>query len=214
MTDLIADRVINQWSPERQERARAVLAAYPERRSAVMPLLYLASREHGHCTTQAMVEVGEITGLTSVQVESVASFYSMYRRENVGKYVISVCNSISCFLLGADDVLAAIEDETDTPDGETSSDKLFSVEHIECSGACGGAPAVSVNWELIEGVLPEKGRALCRWLRDARPVTVLADEMQTLFGGQQSFDWGIVELQGATSHIPAFEPYESAGESA
>jgi NADH:ubiquinone oxidoreductase subunit E len=212
MTDPTVDSILSQWSPQRQERARAVLAAYPERRSTVMPLLYLASREHGHCSTEAMVEVGQITGLTSIQVESIASFYSMYRRQNVGTYVISVCTSISCFLRGADDVLAAIEDETNTPDGETSDDGLFSVEHVECSGACGGAPAVSVNWELVEGVAPDKGRALCQWLRDTKPETVLADEMQTLFGGQQSFDWGISEPQGATSHVPAFERYDSAGE--
>ncbi len=212
MTDPVADRVLGQWSPERQERARAVLAAYPERRSTVMPLLYLASREHGYCSRDAMVEVGKITGLTSIQVESIASFYSMYRRQNVGKYVISVCTSISCFLRGADDVLAAIEDETNTPDGETSQDGLFSVEHVECSGACGGAPAVAVNWELVEGVLPDKGRALCQWLKDTKPETVLADEMQALFGGQQSFDWGVSEPQGATSHVPAFELYDSAGD--
>jgi len=121
-----------------------------------------------------------------------------------------VCTSISCFLLGADEVLAAIEDETEAPDGTTSADGTFTVEHVECIGACGGAPAVQANYELIEGVTPEKGRSLCRWLRDASPAVVLADEMQELFGSARSFDWAIKESEGAIAPVPAFGPYGSA----
>jgi NADH:ubiquinone oxidoreductase subunit E len=198
------------WSAPNQERARKMLASYPERRSAVMPLLYLAALEHGYVTDEAVREVAEVTDLTAAQVESVASFYTMYKREEVGRYLISVCTSISCFLLGADDVLAAVEDESGTPDGEMSADGMISVEHAECLGACGGAPAVQVNYELIEGVAPDKGRGLCRWLRDAKPETVLGDEMQSLFGGTRSFEWGPRENEGAIAAVPAFGPYGSA----
>ena len=200
------------WSSPNQERARTLLATYPEERSTVMPLLYLAALEHGHVTDDAMREVAAMTDLTAAQVQSVASFYTMYKRDHVGRYLLSVCTSISCFLLGADDVLAAIEEESGTPDGETGPDGLFSVEHVECIGACGGAPAVQVNYELVEGVTAEKGRALCRWLRDARPDVVFGDEMQELFGGQRSFDWGPREREGAIAAVPAFGPYGSSAE--
>jgi NADH:ubiquinone oxidoreductase subunit E len=203
--------VIPDWSAPNRERARKLLEAYPEKRSAVMPLLYLASLEHGHLTAAGMAQVAELTGLTSAQVQSVASFYTMYKRDHVGRYLVSVCTSISCFLMGADEVMAAIEDAAAAPDGTTSADETFTVEHVECIGACGGAPAVQVNYELIEGVTPEKGRALCKWLQDASPEVVLADEMQELFGSVRSFEWGIKETEGAIAPVPAFGPYGSTG---
>ena len=159
-----------------------------------------------------MAEVAALTELTAAQVQSVATFYTMYKRREVGKYLLSVCTSISCFLLGGDDVLAAVESETDTPDGETSADELYSVEHVECIGACGSAPAMQVNYELVEGGVPEKAKQLCRWLRDASPDPVLGDEMQALFGGQRSFEWGPKETEGATVPVPAFDPLGSASE--
>lgn len=203
---------ISEWSEPNQERARTVLDAYPERRSALMPLLFLSMLEHGHVTEEGMRQVAGLTGLTTAQVYGVASFYTMLKREKPGRYLISVCTSISCYLRGADEVLAAIVDETGTPDGEASADGLFSVEHVECSGACGGAPVVLVNYEMIEGVTPDKARALCRWLRDGRPEVVLADEMQQLFGGRRSFDCGIAEREGAVAPVPAFDRHGSVKE--
>jgi len=145
-------------------------------------------------------------------VQSVATFYTMYKREPVGKYLVSVCTSISCMLLGGDDVLDAVIEETGVADGETGSDGLFSVEHVECIGACGGATAVQVNYELVEGVTPEHGRAMCRHLRDQQPETVLGDDLQEQFGGQRSFDWGPGEAEGATGAVPAFGPLGTTGE--
>jgi len=212
MTSRTVEQVVPGWTAANQQRATRLIAAYPERRSAVMPLLYLASLEHGHVTSDAQREVAELTGLTAAQVQSVASFYTMYKRGPVGRYLISVCTSISCYLLGSDEVLEAVEDATGTPDGEASDDGLFSVEHVECLGACGGAPAVQVNYELIEGVEPEKAVGLCNWLRTARPDVIGGDEMQSLFGGQRSFDWGPIDTEGAIAPVPAFGPYGSAGE--
>ena len=199
------------WTQQTEERAAAILARYPERRSAVMPLLYLAMSEDGSLTDDGQRRVAELTGLTAAQVQSVASFYTMYK-DTVGDYLVSVCTSISCMLLGGDDVLDAVADETGVPDGETGDDGTFSVEHVECIGACGGAPAVQVNYELIEGVTPEQGRALCRWLREERPGTVVGDDLQERFGGQRSFEWGPAETEGATGPVPAFGPLGTAGE--
>jgi NADH-quinone oxidoreductase subunit E len=204
--------VISHWSRANQERAEVVLATYPDKRSALMPLLYIASLEHEYVSRDAMVEVAELVGITPAQVQSVASFYTMFKRAPVGDYLISVCTSITCHLLGGEDVLDSVEGAAQTARGDTSEDGRFSVERAECIGACGGAPAVQVNYELIEGVSPEKAAALVKWLADTTPTVVLADEMQQLFGGQRSFDWGPTEAHGAIAAIPAFGPYGSSEE--
>ena len=199
------------WSDAAQERARKIVASYPDRRSAIMPLLYVAMSEEGHLTEAGMAEVAEWCGLTPAQVLSVASFYTMYKRERTGRYLVSCCTSISCMLAGGDEVLEAIEDESGVPDGETDEEGLLTVEHVECIGSCGGAVALQVNYELIEGVTPEKGRALVRWLKEARPAMANTDEMQALFGSRTSFDWAIKEEDGALGPYPAFQPLGTVG---
>ncbi len=194
------------WSQETQNRAKEIIGRYPEKRSAVMPLLYLAMAEDGYLTEDGMAEVGEWVDLTPAQVQSVASFYTMYKREKTGKYLVSCCTSISCMLLGGDDVLHALEDESGVPHGETDEEGLLSVEHVECIGACGGAVALQVNYELIEGVTADKARQLVQWLKSARPESVNTDEMQELFGGVRSFDWAIREEHGAVGPYPGFQP--------
>ncbi len=203
---------MSDWSPEARERARALVGRYPDPRSAVMPLLYVAMLEAGGpLTDDGMRQVAELTGLSAAQVQAVASFYTMYKRGEVGRYLVSVCTSISCMLLGGHDVLAVVSDETGVPDGETGDDGRFTVEHVECIGACGGAPAVQVNYELVEGVSPEQARALCAWLRDEEPAVVRSDEMQGRFGGQRSFDWGSPEPHGAIAPVPAVDHLGSVG---
>lgn len=199
------------WSEETQVRAKEIISRYPEKRSAVMPLLYLAMAEDGYLTDEGMEEVSLWVGITPAQVRSVASFYTMYKREKTGRYLVSCCTSISCMLLGGDDILHAVEDESGVPHGETDDEGLLSVEHVECIGACGGAPAVQVNYELIEGVTSEKARDLVNWLRSARPEVVNTDEMQELFGGVRSFDWAVSEVDGAIGPYPAFQPLGTVG---
>jgi NADH-quinone oxidoreductase subunit E len=192
------------------ERVTELIAEYPDPRSAVMPLLYLVMGEDGYVTDEGMREVAELVGMSAAQVSAVASFYSMYKRENVGRYLLSVCTSISCMLLGGKDVLHAVESAIGVPHGETDAEGFFSVEHVECIGACGGAPALQVNYELVEGVGPEKGRELVDWLKTARPDIVLGDEMQALFGGHKSFEWGPHEPEGAVAPVPAIDTLGSS----
>jgi NADH-quinone oxidoreductase E subunit len=202
------------WSDQAEAAAAEVLSKYPQKRSAMMPLLYIAMNEDGYLTEDGMRRVAELTGVTPAQVQSVASFYTMYKREPVGDYLVSVCTSISCWLLGADDVLHAVEEAAGAPAGARTGDGLMTVEHVECIGACGGAPAVQVNYETIEGVTPEKSKELVEWLRNARPRVVSCDEMQALFGGDKAFDWAVAETDGATGPHPAFPAYgnvESVG---
>jgi NADH:ubiquinone oxidoreductase subunit E len=204
--------VISHWTPSNQDHAKALLAQYPDPRSAVMPLLYVASLQYRFVTDQAMADVAALTGITPAQVQSVASFYTMFKREPVGRYLISVCTSISCHLLGGDEVLDAVEGAAGVSGGATDADGVIAVERAECIGACGGAPAVQVNYETVEGLTPEKATELVSWLRDTTPPVVLADEMQHLFGGRRSFPWGPTEADGPVGAIPAFGPYGSAGE--
>jgi len=199
------------WSESTQERATEIIARYPEKRSAVMPLLYLAMAEEGHLTDAGMEEVARWCEITPVQVRAVASFYTMFKRERTGRYLVSCCTSITCMLLGGDEVLHAVEDESGVPHGETDDEGMLSVEHVECIGACGGAPAVQVNYELIEGVSPTQARELVRWLKRARPEVANSDEMQELFGARRSFDWGISEEHGAIGPYPAFQPLGTVG---
>jgi NADH-quinone oxidoreductase subunit E len=198
------------WSEDTLARAHDLVARYPEARSAVMPLLYLAMSEDGHLTADGMRQVAELTGVTPAQVQSTASFYNMFHREAKGRYLVSVCTSISCFLLGADDVMSAVESESGVPAGE--ADDEIGVEHAECIGACGGAPACLVNYELVEGLTPEKAKELVAWLRSAKPEVINADELQALFGGRTSFDWAIKEENGAVGPYPAFGPFGTAAE--
>ncbi|MFZ0491903.1 MAG: NAD(P)H-dependent oxidoreductase subunit E [Acidimicrobiia bacterium] len=199
------------WSPEAFERAEALIARYPQRRSAVMPLLYIAMREDGYLTEDGMRQVAELTGLTPMQVDSVASFYGMFKKVPQGRYLVSVCTSISCMLLGADAVVSSAEGEAGVPAGETDAEGIVTVEHVECIGACGGAPAVQVNYELVEGVTQESVVEMVRWLRETKPDVVRADELQERFGGTRSFDPGILDAQGAVGPYPAFDPYGTTG---
>ncbi|MDE0675091.1 MAG: hypothetical protein F4Z79_08085 [Acidimicrobiia bacterium] len=206
MAEIRSPSVRRGWSESTRARAAEIVKQYPEPRSAVMPLLYLAMAEEGYLTDNGMREVAGTVGLTAAQVRAVASFYTMYKRDDPGRYLISCCTSISCMLLGSDEVLRAIEDESDVMSGETDAEELISVEHVECIGACGGAPAVTVNYELIEGMTAERARELVRWLRTAQPEAIVGAECQELFGGRRSFDWGPFDRDSALGPYPAFGP--------
>lgn len=194
------------WDASADERAEAIIARYPDRRSAVMPLLYLVMGMEGRLTEEGMRQVGVLTGMTPVQVESVASFYNMFKQE-VGAHLVSVCRSISCHLRGAGEVLDAAVDAAGTHPGGTSEDGTVTVESAECIGACGGAPAIQVDYETVEGLTPEKVAELVHWLRQAKPAEVRGDDLQERFGGDRAFDWGPEEEAAARGPFPAFEPF-------
>ena len=198
------------WPPATMDRAEAIIARYPERRSAMMPLLYLAMRQDGQLTDDGMRQVAELTGVTAVQVEAVASFYNMYLR-HAGRHVVSVCRSVSCFLLGADTVRDAIVEEAGVPVGETAADGSVTIVATECIGACGGAPAIQVDYEMVEGMTPESARRLVRWLCDDLPATVSSDEMQDRFGGRRAFEPGSKDSATAVGPFPAFGPLGTVG---
>ena len=206
MVEIRSPSVRKRWSEATRARASEIVKRYPQPRSAVMPLLYLAMAEEGYLTDNGMREVANMVSLTPAQVSAVASFYTMYKRQDPGRYLISCCTSISCMLLGSDEVLRAIEDESEVMGGQSDAEGLITVEHVECIGACGGAPAVTVNYELIEGITVQKAQELVRWLYNARPEAIGGAECQELFGGRRSFDWGAFDRDSAVGPYPAFGP--------
>lgn len=196
------------WEKDRIAKAKEIIEMYPQKRSALGPLLYLALDKDGYISNQSIVEISSLIGITEVQVQSVASFYSMYKQEPTGKYLLSVCKSISCEISNSSDVITKVKEFTNLSNNETDEEGLFTYESVECIGACGGAPAIQINYETVEGLTPEKAVDLCKWLKEEQPKVIVADELQLKFGGQKSFDWAIEDNSGSSSPVPGFQTYE------
>ena len=124
-----------------------ILAKYPpdQKRSAVMPLLYLAQREGGYVTKSDMVEIGEILGITSTDVASIVGFYTLYHDHPGGKIRIQVCNDLPCALRGADEFLENLCENLGIEVGETTQDGLVTIEAVMCLAACDKAPMFQVQ---------------------------------------------------------------------
>lgn len=155
-------------SDDLRSEAERIVARYPQgrERSALMPLLYLVQSVEGRVTREGMQEVADLLGLTTAEVESVATFYTMLRLRPTGRHLISVCTNLSCALLGAKDVYEAAHRETGIAHGgELSDDGLFSVHEEECLGACDSAPVVQVDFASHHRVTPEDMRELVERLR-------------------------------------------------
>jgi len=200
------------WEKELIDRANEIIELYPEKRSALGPLLYLAQEKDGYISNDSIVQISNLVGITEVQVKSVASFYSMYKEEQTGKYLLSVCKSISCEINDSRSVIDSVKNFTGLENYETDNDKVFTFEEVECIGACGGAPAVQVNYETVEGLTPEKSLQMCEWLKEERPEIVVADELQEKFGGVKSFDWAIKDNTGSSYSVPGFQNIGTAKE--
>ncbi len=147
-------------SEKAKQRMRDLAARYPVARSAVMPALYIAQQEEGYITQAALEAVAEAIGLTVDDVESVATFYTMYYQQQPGKKVIKVCTSIGCYLRGCDAVVDHFEKRLGIQRGETSTDGHYTFMTTECLASCGTAPVLQVNNEFVENVTLEMVDAL------------------------------------------------------
>lgn len=139
---------------EVRETAQKIVDKYPNSRSATLPLLFLVQSVEGHVTEQGMREVADMLGLTSAQVLSSGSFYTMLKKRPQGEYLISVCRNISCTHRGSRAVVQAFEDRLGISAGETTPDGKFTLETAECLATCDGAPAMQVNYEDFYNVNP------------------------------------------------------------
>lgn len=156
------------WTAENAERAKLLIKPYPSghKASAIVPLLDLAQRQNDGWLSQEAVEyVCEQLEIPKMQGYEVATFYSMFNLHPVGKYFLQVCTTTPCQLRGALDVLDACNDFTGVPQGQISTDGLFSVCEVECLGACVAAPVVQVNDDYVENLTPDSMTAFLRDLK-------------------------------------------------
>lgn len=126
--------------------ARQVIARYPRPSSALIPLLHIAQEQEGWVSEEAMEHIAELLDLTPAEVLGTCSFYEMFKREPVGRYVINVCTSISCHLLGGDELLDRCAEHLGVKPGATTHDGVFTLQAVECIAACTEAPCLQVNY--------------------------------------------------------------------
>lgn len=149
-----------------------MLQSYPEgrQRSAVVPMLLYAQDEVGKVTQELIEEVAKRCGVTPLQVDEVIGYYSMLHRKPLGKFHVQVCTNISCLLTGGEELYHHVCKKLGIGNKEVTEDGMFSVEEVECMGACSWAPAVQVNYDFHHFVTPEKLDALIESLKQARKV--------------------------------------------
>jgi NADH-quinone oxidoreductase subunit E len=143
------------FSPQLAARFDALVAKYPVKRSALVPMLLYAQDEIGYLSDALIAEVAERIGITQLDVRNVATYYSMLRFKPAGKYNVQVCTNISCMLRGAYDVFERFQDELGVGDKGVTADGVFSLEEVECIGACCWAPAIQVNYAFHDELTPD-----------------------------------------------------------
>jgi len=154
------------FTEELLKEAENIIAQYPQRKAAIMPLLWLVQEKLGYIPKEAIDEVAELTGTTPIHVEAVVKFYEMFHERPVGKYQLMLCTNVSCLLRGADKTLQKLKEVLGIDIGETTPDGLFTLEEVECLAACDKAPVLLVNAvELFENVTPDKVEQIIAELR-------------------------------------------------
>jgi NADH-quinone oxidoreductase subunit E len=141
-----------RFTAENTAIAEDVIARYPVRKSALIPLLHLAQEQDGHVTDDAMAHIAELVGVTPAEVLGTCSFYEMFKREPVGDYVVNVCTNISCMLLGGEELLHHLEHRLGIKPGDTTPDGKFTLEDVECIAACTEAPCLQVNYRYFHRI--------------------------------------------------------------
>ena len=136
--------------------AREIIGRYPKARSATIPLLHLAQEQDGYVTNEAMSHIGELVGASSAEVFGTASFYEMFKFEPVCKYLINICGTMSCALMGAEELMHHAEERLGIKMGSTTADGKFTLERAECQAACTEAPCLQVNYRYRYRVTPDQ----------------------------------------------------------
>jgi NADH-quinone oxidoreductase subunit E len=137
---------MTRLSVENVVLAREIIARYPRPKSALIPLLHLAQQQDGYVTGEAMEHLAELVGVTPAEVYGTATFYEMFRFEPIGRYLINICRTMSCALLGSDRLMHHAEERLGIKAGGTTSDGMFTLHHAECQAACTEAPCLQVNY--------------------------------------------------------------------
>jgi NADH-quinone oxidoreductase subunit E len=140
------------FSDQLRADAAELIARYPEgqSRSALLPLLHLVQSEQGYVSPDGIAFCADALGITKAQVAAVATFYTMYKRQPTGEYLVSVCTNTLCATLGGDDIYAALQEQLGVGNNQTTADGKITLEHAECLAACDYAPVVTVNYEFFD----------------------------------------------------------------
>ena len=166
--------------------AHEIIGRYPRPKSALIPLLHLAQEQDGWLTQDAMEHLAELVGITPAEVLGTASFYEMFKRQPVGRYVVNVCTDISCSLVGGDELLEHAEESLGLRDGGTTADGAITLNGVQCIAACTEAPCLQTNYRYSHRVTNADFDQLVDDLRHGRRETeiplhgVLARVRQTI----------------------------------
>ena len=129
------------FSEETRAKHDRLLTRYPNREAAILPTLYLAQREFGYLSDEAILYVADLLGFTPARIYGVATFYTMYNKKPVGKYHLQVCRNLSCSLMGAEHLIEHVARKIGVKPGETTADGKFTLSTVECLGSCSRSPA-------------------------------------------------------------------------
>jgi NADH-quinone oxidoreductase subunit E len=159
-----------RFSPDNLQTAHEIVARYPVKKSATIPLLHLAQEQDGYVTDDAMEHIAELVGTTPAQVLGTCSFYEMFKREPVGTYLVNVCTNISCQIMGGEELLHHAEHKLGVKAGGTTADGTFTLEDVECIAACTEAPCLQVNYRYRHRITLEEFDQLIDDLRAGKLV--------------------------------------------
>ena len=141
-----------RFTPDFLSIAHEIISRYPVKKSALIPLLHLAQEQAGYISDEAMQHIAELVDVSPAEVLGTCSFYEMFKREPVGKFLVNICTNISCQLLGGEELLHHAERTLKIKPGATTDDGLFTLEDVECLAACTEAPCLQVNYRYINKV--------------------------------------------------------------
>ena len=150
--------------------AEQVVARYPQKRSALLPLLHLVQSVDGYITGRGIDFCAEVLDLTRAEVSGVATFYTQYKRHPNGEYTVGVCTNTLCAIMGGDQIWESVSEHLGIGHDETTPDGKITLERVECNAACDYAPVVMANWEFFDNQTPESTRQLVDDLREGKPV--------------------------------------------
>ena len=138
------------------QKIQDLMGKYPRKRSALIPSLQLVQKEAGYLSSETICEIARLFDLAPNEVNEVVSFYTMFYKRPVGKYVIQVCTNISCMLCSAEEIVAHLTRRLGIKMGDTSEDKKYTLLEVECLGSCGTSPVIQINEDYYEELTPEK----------------------------------------------------------
>ncbi len=152
-----------------QEIMNSIVARYPRKRSAIMPLLHYVQSVAGYVTNSGIENIAEILEIATAEVSAVATFYTQYKRNPIGEYHVGVCTNTLCAVMGGDAIFSALKEHLGIENDGVTADGKVSLEHIECNAACDYAPVVMANWEFYDNQTVESAKALVDGARAGNP---------------------------------------------